>query len=245
LFQECTGRTHPPTTPPSEVYVVAGRRAGKSRFAGALAVRAGIRRYALAPGERATVAIAAADREQARILLGYAVAPFEENQELRGRVSKRSVLQRLSALVVRRTRWAVDLGGDVSIEVHTSNFGRIRGRTFALAIADELAFWSSEDGSNPASEVLAAIRPGLITVGGQLVRVSSPFAKSGPLWEAFERFYGTDDPSVLVWRAPSMVMNPSLPQAVIDTALARDEAAARAEWLAQFRDDLSSYITSR
>jgi hypothetical protein len=49
---------------------------------------------------------------------------------------------------------------------------------------------------------------------------------------------------VLVWRAPSMVMNPSLPQAVIDTALARDEAAARAEWLAEFRDDLSGYISS-
>jgi hypothetical protein len=141
-------------------------------------------------------------------------------------------------MVTRRTRWGIDLIGDFSIEVHMSNFGRIRGRTFALAIADELAFWSSEDGSNPASEVLAAIRPGLITLGGQLVGISSPFAKSGPLWEAFERFYGTDHPSALVWRAPSMVMNPSLPQAVIDTALARDEAAARAEWLAEFRDDL-------
>jgi hypothetical protein len=116
---------------------VAGRRAGKSRFAGALAVRAGIRRYKLAPGERATVAIAAADRDQARVLLGYAVAPFEEREELRSRVQKRSVLERLSVLVTRRTRWGVDLVGDVSLQVHPSNFGTIRGRTFALALADE------------------------------------------------------------------------------------------------------------
>jgi hypothetical protein len=76
---------------------VAARRAGKSRFAGALAVRSGIRRYKLAPGERATVAIAAADRDQARVLLGYAVAPFEEREELRSRVQKRSVLEPQSA----------------------------------------------------------------------------------------------------------------------------------------------------
>jgi hypothetical protein len=228
--------------------VIVGRRGGKSRFGGALAVRAGIRRYRLAPGERAGIAIAAADRDQARVLLGYAVSPFQAHEELRGRVRRGSVTQRLVELVTRRTRRGIDLVGNISIEVRTSHFATIRGRTIPLALADELAFWSADDGSNPASKILPAIRPSLMVVDGtplgQLVGISSPHAKSGPLWEMYERYYGLEDAPVLVWKAPTTTMNPAYPERLVQEALQRDEARARAEWLAEFRDDLSGYISS-
>jgi hypothetical protein len=38
-------------------------------------------------------------------------------------------------------------------------------------------------------------------------------------------------------------MNPTLPQAVVDEALARDPARAAAEWLGQFRQDVESLLT--
>lgn len=38
-------------------------------------------------------------------------------------------------------------------------------------------------------------------------------------------------------------MNPSLPEHVVADALAQDEAAARAEWLAEFRSDLEAFVT--
>jgi hypothetical protein len=38
-------------------------------------------------------------------------------------------------------------------------------------------------------------------------------------------------------------MNPSIPQRVIDQALEDDPAHAQAEWLAEFRSDIESYIT--
>src|SRR5438067_1640074 len=65
LFERSTQRTRPLTERPREVWVIKGRRCGGSRFAGAKGVRAARRRYDLAPGERAVIACAAADREQA------------------------------------------------------------------------------------------------------------------------------------------------------------------------------------
>ena len=188
--------------------------------------------------------MAAADREQARVLLGYASAPFETSAELRGLVQRPSPWSRLAELVTRRTRWGLDLTTGVSVEVPTASYGSIRGRTYALVVADELAFWQREDGSNPASEVLTAVRPGLATLDGQLLVISTPFAKSGPLWDACDRYFGQDDDRVLVWRAPSRVMNPTIPERVVLDALERDEASARAEWLAEFRDDLSTFVSS-
>jgi hypothetical protein len=85
-------------------------------------------------------------------------------------------------------------------------------------IADELAFWSRDDGANPTSEVLNAVRPGLATLNGQLVGISSPFAKSGRLWDVYDRYFGPkpiptipgpqhswrwSDQSCIEFRAPS------------------------------------------
>lgn len=243
LYEQCTGRTRALTEPPSETWIIVGRRGGKSRVGGAAAVRAAARRYPLAPGEQAVVGLAAADREQARVLLGYATAPFRAADELRPLVASRSSWAALRSLVSRETRWSIDLKTETTIEVRAAHFGRIRGRTYALAVADEAAFWQAEDGSNPASEVLAAIRPGLATLHGQLLVITTPFSKSGPVFDAYRRYWGVDDPRVLVWQAGTRVMNPLIPQALVEEALARDPEAAKAEWLGLFRDDLSALVT--
>lgn len=246
LYEECTGRSRVPSPEEiAELVAICGRRAGKSRFDSACVVqRAGYTEYILAPGEVAAVAVAASDREQARVLHSYCAAPFTKQPELRDTVKPTSALSALRALVTRQTRWAIDLRTGVSIQVATSHFGRVRGRSFALAIADEAAFWSSDDGSNPASEVLGAIRPGLTTLGGRLIVTSSPFAKAGPLWDLYTRHWGKDDSPVLVWKAASRVMNPSIPERVVLDALERDEASARAEWLSEFRDDVLGLVTA-
>src|SRR5262245_960417 len=141
LYEQCTQRTRPPTERPAEFFGVIGRRGGKSIFTKASVLVAASRRYALAPGERAVIAAAGADREQGRVLFSYHSALFNPSTPSR-------ILAALAALVTRRTRWSLDLANDVSLEVSTSHFGRIRGRSFALAIADELSFWSRDDGSN-------------------------------------------------------------------------------------------------
>ena len=42
-------------------------------------------------------------------------------------------------------------------------------------------------------------------------------------------------------RAPTRTLNPLIDQAIIDEAMAEDPAAARAEWMAEFRDDIAGF----
>lgn len=47
---------------------------------------------------------------------------------------------------------------------------------------------------------------------------------------------------MLVWQADTQTMNPTVPQVVIDNAYRDDEAVASAEYGAQFRRDVETYI---
>jgi hypothetical protein len=80
----------------------------------------------LAPGERAVIGLAAADRPQAQVLLGFASAPFREAEALRLLARTRSGWEALRRLVTRETRWSVDLQTNVTLEVRTAAFGTSR-----------------------------------------------------------------------------------------------------------------------
>jgi hypothetical protein len=76
-----------------------------------------------------------------------------------------------------------------------------------------------------------------------LIIASSPYAKRGVLWQTHRKHYGADgDPLILVAQGSSRDFNPSLPQSVVDRALERDHAAASAEYLAQFRSDIETFV---
>ena len=226
-----TGRTAP-LRASEELWLAIGRRGGKSQSAALLAVYAAAfkdYRDTLAPGEIATVRVMAADRQQARVVMRYIGGLIRSNPMV-------------NQLVTRQTPESIELSNRVNIEVGTASFRTARGYSFAAVIADEIAFWRSEDSANPDSEIIAAVRPGLATLGGPLIALSSPYAKRGELWDNYRRYYGTDSP-VLVAQAPSRTMNPKLPQRIIDDAMERDESAARAEYLAEFRDDLETFLS--
>ena len=120
----------------------------------------------------------------------------------------------------------------VTIEMNTANFRAVRGYTLVGCVADEIAFWATDDGSaNPDTEILNGLRPGMATVpGAMLIAISSPYARRGALWEAYRRHYGQDGDPVLVWQAPTQAMHPSVDPQVIADAYAEDEASAAAEY---------------
>ena len=73
--------------------------------------------------------------------------------------------------------------------------------------------------------------------------ISSPYARKGELWRVFSKHYGpTGDPLILVAQGASRVFNPTLPQSVVDRAMERDPASASAEFLAEFRRDIESFV---
>jgi hypothetical protein len=233
-FRELAGGRDPPTKQVRELWIVAGRRAGKDSVASAIAAwaAAGTDYNAmLRPGETASVLCLACDRLQARIVSRYARSYFERNAMLK-------------PLVMNETTDTISLSTGAELTVATNSFRGLRGRAVACAILDETAFWKSDDSANPDAEVYQAILPGLVTVpGSMLVAISSPYRRAGLLYRKWREHFGKSSDDVLVVHAATKQLNPTIAQSVIDDALEADPAAARAEWLAEWRDDLSSYIS--
>ena len=236
VFTRHTGRPAPPTSQVREAWLPVGRRGGKSLFAAALAVYKACfpdyRPY-LKPGERAIIMVLAADKDQAAVVFDYITAFFDNIPMLVGLVEDRG-----------KSNESITLRNRVTIRVQVASFRRLRGRTVACAILDECAFWYSDDESrNPDGEILTALRPSMLTIPDSLlIAISSPYAKRGILWDAFKRYHARDDSRVLVWKADTVAMNPTVDRAEIDRAYAEDPSAARAEFGAEFRDDLESFV---
>lgn len=232
-YSEFTGRKKPSKNPFKEMFLIIGRRGGKSFISALIAVFLAVFKdwkEHLRPGEIGYIMIIASDRKQAGVVFSYIKA-----------ILRFPIFQ---GMVENEYKEEIELKNQVIIGVHTCSYRSLRGYTVLAAICDEVAFWRVE-GANPANEILTALRPSLATVSGSmLIAISTPYSRTGPLYEAFKDKYGQDDSDVLVWKAPSKVMNPTIQSRVIDKALKEDYAAAKAEWLAEFREDLSALLTT-
>lgn len=228
-----TGREEAPAESNTEAWLIIGRRGGKSFVMALTAVYlACFRDYRehLQPGERATVMVIAADRRQARVIIRYVAAMLTRIAMLR-------------AMVERGTADSFDLSNQVTIEVGTASFRTTRGYTYAAVLADEIAFWRTDDAAEPDYAILDALRPGMATIpGAMLLCASSPYARRGALWDAFRRYWGKSG-TPLVWKATTREMNATVRQSIIDAALERDTPSASAEYLAEFRSDIEAFVT--
>ncbi len=127
--------------------------------------------------------------------------------------------------------------------IATNSFRQVRGRTVLLAILDECAFWRDDTSVSPDVETYRALMPSLATLpGSMLIGISSPYKKAGLLYDKWKAPFGKDDDRVLVIQATSLQLNPTLDPAIVEQALADDPAAARAEWLGEFRPDIGGYV---
>jgi hypothetical protein len=130
----------------------------------------------------------------------------------------------------------------VNLEVHTTSWRSTRGYSYAAVILDELAFFRDDLSANPDIELVRAVRPGLSNLGGRLLGLSSPHSRRGHLHAMYRDHYGKDS-DVLVIQAGGPVLNPTISETVIARARAEDPIAARSEWDAQFREDISQFLT--
>jgi hypothetical protein len=234
-YQAQTGRVAPPVAAFAEAALIVGRRGGKSRALALIAVYLAVfRDYTphLAPGEVATIGIIASNRSQARSIFRFVSGLLD-------------VVPALKGMVADQTGEQITLTNNVQIEISTASFRSTRGYSYAAVLADEIAFWRSDETSaNPDIEILRAIRPGMANIPGSiLLLASSPYAKRGSLYQAFRRHYGKDDARVLVWKADTATMNPKIDPAIIAEAYESDPEAARAEYGGEFRDDLADFVT--
>jgi hypothetical protein len=232
LFAEVAGDRAPPTRRVKELVCAIGRGGGKDSIASALAVFIATTSdfSHLRPGERGTVMCLATDRDQAGIAFNYVKALLEETPLLR-------------PLIRRVDGDRIVLRNGAEIIVVTNNTRSPRGRTIACAIYDEAAHWRGEDFASPDTEVDNAVTPGLMRFPGSLkIIISSVHRRSGLLHDKFAKHFGQDDDATLVVLGTARQFNPTLDPDEIDRQLALDPEKAGAEYLSQWRDDLTNFL---
>ncbi|MFZ0694688.1 MAG: terminase [Alphaproteobacteria bacterium] len=224
----------PPKRRVGEAIYVVGRGGGKDSIAALIATCFAMNfdpRGKLRPGEKAVIMCVAVDRDQAGIVHGYIRGLIEE-------------IPALAAMVKSIGNESIELSNRVVIRVCTNSFRSIRGRSIICAIFDEVALWRTDDTSAvPDVEVYSAVRPGLARMpGSMLLLISSTYRRSGLLYDKWKAHYGRDDEDVLVVRGGTLTFNPTYPETEIAKDIASDPLRFRAEYEAEWRDDLSSYI---
>lgn len=231
LYRQATEREVYAPREYREADFICGRRSGKSsKLAANIAVyEAVFRKHNLARGERGHVVVIATTTKQAGVVYDYILARLEGSPTLRRLIQDEPRADE------------VDLTNGITISVWPCNFRSIRGISIVCAICDEIAFWKDETGANPATEVLKAIRPAMSTFPtGKLVKITSPFAKSGVAWTDFQDRHKRAD--LLVWRLDSATMNPSLDRDFLATEQARDPEFFAREYMAEFWESATGFL---
>jgi hypothetical protein len=232
LYRQCTGRADWPTAPFQEVTAICGARSGKSsRVAGVTALYEalfGTHGQHLHRGEVAIIPIVAQDARAARIVFGYVRDFATETPLLAGEVA--DVLA--SELVLRNGTRVVCFPC-----VQKS----LRGWSIPCAVLDEVAYFRLEGAADSDVEIQSAVRRGMVNFPStRLLKISTPFLRSGVLFDDAQRF-GVDDPLRLVWRASSVLMNPTLaPRLEREAAL--DPVRFRREFEAEFLQDADTFL---
>ncbi|TET75226.1 MAG: hypothetical protein E3J56_00895 [Candidatus Aminicenantes bacterium] len=229
LFTEYTGRKTRPDDGFKEAYMIVGARGGKSYISALLACYTalfGDFSKHLSRGEKAWVFLIATDKDQARIIFDYI----------------HGILELFPEMVERELVGQIELKNHINICVKTCDYRSGRGFSTACVILDELAFYRTETSANPAEELLISLLPRLLP-NGLLIGISTPYGKFGLLYEIYKQHYGDENSDILVWKAPTMVMNPTYKQSLIDRLLKRDKVKMRAEYMAEFREDIETYLT--
>ena len=232
-FTRLTGRAREPGKMVRELICVFGRRSGKS-FAMAcfMCWVIGLCDYPnVAPGETLVALCISRDQRISKIILNYIDGILNGSKYLK-------------TLITNRTQFTIELGKKKIIEVRPASYATLRGPSYAVIVCDELSTWfTSTDFANPDVEILAAVRPGLMTTKGPLLMVSSAYAKHGVLYDSYKRDFGPDgDPEVLVTFGTTRDLNPTFSEAEIQREIERDPLRNRAEYLSEWRVDLSGFI---
>lgn len=193
-----------------------GRRGGKSSTLSRLGVvEALYGHHRVQPGDVGTVAVISTDRPEAsgRLLTIEAIL------DALGVAHRPCKAPKVGIALV---------GRPIEFRVFAATISGVSGFTSIFVIADEVAKWKDADtGVNPATTVLASVRPTMVTMANaRMVLSSSPMGMLDAHYDAFEA--GDTDMQVTAW-APTWVANPTLTEA--DTrALEPDESTHAREY---------------
>ena len=234
LFRLCTGRSSPPAGPFGEVTVVAGARAGKdSRIAAPIVCHEAIfgdHEKHLAKGERGMIVLVAQDQRATKVAFSY----------IRDYLLKSPLL---SSMVEEVLASEIVLTNGLTIACFPCTLRSLRGWSIPVGVMDEVAFYRLEGQADADVEIQMSIRRGMLNFPApKLIKVSTPYMRSGLLFEDHKRYFAQDSPDLLVWKASSALMNPSLRAERLERERRRDAVRYEREYEAEFAEDLESFL---
>ena len=232
-FTELTGRAHEPGQRVEELVAVVGRRGGKSRAMSTLAAYiAGLCAARSRPGETGICLVDRPGSEARRASLSNTAPPPSSNHRSSNNSSPTAPPTRLSSLTAFPSRFA------------RASFRRLRGPTYVAVIADEAAFFMSDEYSvqrRCGNSQRGA--PGLATTDGPLIIASCPTPSVA--------FCGTRTASITAKTAIRSFSSRKAPSATSTHHCHNQSSTApspeitpplSAEYLAQFRNDIETFV---
>jgi len=220
-----------------QLWIMAGRRSGKSLFAAFLGVYEALFRdwsSVLTRGETGIVGVICPDRMQGRVVFNYARA-FCAGIPL------------IQPLVKKVTAESIRFRNGIVLEIRTASYRTPRGYSIVCFIVDEADFLRDDASANPFKEILTAVKPGMATTKGLLVVISTPYARTGEFYKAHERYWGEKHNSILFLKGPTQLFNPDVDKSVIEQAFEEDAVAAASEFGSLpegivFRSDVEGFV---
>ncbi len=229
IYRQGTGRTTYPGVETRAATIIAGRRGGKTKkIAATIALYQAFRDHRLPLGEKGYVMLLAPTLELAKIAFEYICAYLRGSKILWKRVRKIN-------------KNSITLDNHITIGCYACTHAGVRGRTVVAAVCDEIGFWpDGPEAANAAEEVISAVTPGMATVRkAKLIKISTPYAKRGLLWNEFRRRSELPFP---VWQLTSFDMNPALRPESLEDERRESEEKYRREYLAEFTDAINAWV---
>ncbi|MBZ5638000.1 MAG: hypothetical protein LAO51_04495 [Acidobacteriia bacterium] len=226
LFETIAGRPwgEDLRAPRRVVALVMGADSGKSIMAAELLLHRALFGdvSALRPGQRAVGLLVAPDTRLAGIPLCYVKGILDTSALVRAELDGEP-----AAETIRFKR-----GTEVAILPATLGGRAVRGRRFVAAVLEETAFFRDRDFAVNDVDIVRAVRPRLLP-GAQLVAISTPWRKTGYLYDLHRAEFGQSK-GALVLQAATGIMRPDKRAADLEREFADDPISAAAELGAQF-----------
>lgn len=221
-----------------QAVIRAGRRSGKSLLADIIAIYDALVRDDLRdkmlPGENRVTAIICPRIDQAQSHILNIAARLE-------------VAPNLRKMVNGQTADELTFRNGSSIRAFPCSARGIRGGAWSSCILDELGhFMTSDEGNAAGDRVMEAALPSLAQFGsdGWLIAISTPLWKQGAFWKLCERASSGQFPYMYYLHAATHEMNPLVPVDWLEQRRAEDPDLYRREFLAEFVDGTSAFLSS-
>lgn len=121
-----------------------------------------------------------------------------------------------------------------------------RGYGASTLVMDEAAFFIDSLGNSSAEAIYTALEPTTATYSpmSRIVITTSVGAKSGLVYDLYDRSLSGELDDYYVTKATSQQLNPKISDRVINAALKRDLESAQAEYFSEFREQTENFLNS-